>query len=411
MDKRSLIFVVALTAALFFVNQWFSSSNPPPAPPATPPTQQARVEEQIARELETRPTASVPKFSNEEYFVLENAYQQVVFSNVGGAIAEINLPFQSKENTQSFVRPIHIDRVFREDYQINDHFPAFPYYINNGNGVQKISDLSLGGYYPLLRRTLINPRDPLSFRSPVQHYALRVSGDNDDTDKKIYTLKRLEQDLIEFELIESDRKITKIFTFPKNPDEAPYVLEATIKVDGNGRGLWVATGVPEVELISDSPAPALTYRYTKANHKGSVESLSLPKECAVSTSVYPDWICSANGFFGLILDPLNEIPPGYRACKVPGTVDPSRLTLIDPEYRPYPPEKYPGYDFQLPLRTQTTAFRYYAGPLEGDILKRVDATFADPAAGYTPDYIGALSFHGWFTFISEPFAKFLFILM
>ncbi len=311
MDRRSLIFVVALTAVLFFVNQWFSKSTPTPSTPPVSPKQHAVAQEQIEKEMETKAQAGVPKFSNEEFFVLENAYQQVVFSNLGGAIAEINLPFQSEENTKSFVRPINIDRAFKERYKANDHFPSFPYYINQGDGVKKIEELSLGGYYPLLRRTLFNPRDTQATRSPIKQYALKVMSDNEDAERKIYHLKRLEKDLIEFELVESDRKITKLFSLPKNPDEAPYVIEATIKVDGNGRGLWVTSGVPEVELISDSPAPSLTYRYTKSNNKGAVESLSLPKECSVSTSIYPDWVCTGNGFFALILDPLNKIPHAF----------------------------------------------------------------------------------------------------
>ncbi|MGE3535304.1 MAG: membrane protein insertase YidC, partial [Parachlamydiales bacterium] len=45
------------------------------------------------------------------------------------------------------------------------------------------------------------------------------------------------------------------------------------------------------------------------------------------------------------------------------------------------------------------------------ILAKVDQTYSDPATGYNPSYISALSFHGWFTFISEPFARFLFVLM
>ena len=85
--------------------------------------------------------------------------------------------------------------------------------------------------------------------------------------------------------------------------------------------------------------------------------------------------------------------------------------MIDAEHQLYPPEKYPGYKVLLPLRAQTMQFRYYAGPFEQSILKKVDETYADPATGYNPDYASALSFHGWFTFISAPFAKFLFILM
>lgn len=346
----------------------------------------------------------------EEFFVIQNDYQQIVFSNIGGSIAEINLPFQSKENPKSFVRPIHLDRVILEQYTLNDQFPAFAYYINDGTGIKQISERRRGGFYPLLRRTIFNAKDTLLYNSPVKHYALKVVAENLQQNK-LYTLKRLEKNLIEFELVEPDRKINKIFRFPKDPNDAPYCLEVSIKIDGDARGLWLTSGVPEVELISDSPAPALSMRILKGNQKADIEKISLPKECAVSTTTYPDWVCTANGFFGLIVDPLTDIPAGYRACKIPGTEDPTRLTLVDPEYHLYPAEKYPGYVFQLPLRSQTTLLRYYAGPLESDILKRVDQTYSDPATGYNPDYVGALSFHGWFTFISEPFAKFLFILM
>jgi YidC/Oxa1 family membrane protein insertase len=45
------------------------------------------------------------------------------------------------------------------------------------------------------------------------------------------------------------------------------------------------------------------------------------------------------------------------------------------------------------------------------VLKTVDKVYSNPATGYNPDYIACQTFHGWFAFISEPFAKFLFILM
>ncbi|MBS0604037.1 MAG: membrane protein insertase YidC [Verrucomicrobia bacterium] len=411
MDRRSLIFVIGLTIALFFVNQWFSKDNTVQQQQKHVPKKIDSLQDEFQPPMDTLAMPALRQSANEELFVLKNDYQMVVFSNVGGAIAEINLPFQTKENTKSFVRPIHIDRLFEKEYSFDDHFPSFPYYINDGTGVKKVEDTALGGYYPLLRRTLFKSKDLQDYKSPSRLYALRVYNEATGVDSKIYTLKRLEKNLIEFELIEADRKINKVFSFPAHPDDAPYILEVTIRVDGDGRGMWLTSGVPEVELISDNPAPALSYRITKSNNKGAVESISLPKDCTVSTSIYPDWVCSSNGFFGLILDPITDIPPGYRVCKISGTEDPTRLSIIDPVYTPYPSEKYPGYEFQLPMRAQTLNLRYYAGPLEGDILKKVDQAYFDPASGYNPDYIAALSYQGWFTFISEPFAKFLFILM
>lgn len=412
MDRRSLFFVVALLIAFFFINHYFSPKEKALQEAAAP---QKKIGEAI-RETFSTPTGAVSspaikKSKEEEFFVLQNDYQQIVFSNIGGSIAEINLPFQSKENPNSVVLPIRLDRIFSEKYTLNDHFPSFPYYINDGSGIKKIDNLQLGGYYPLLRRTIFPPRGSPQSISPIKYYALKVVSGASDLIDVPYTLKRLEKDLIEFELVETDRKITKIFRFPKNSNDAPYCIDASIKIEGNGRDLWLTSGVPEVELISDSPAPSLKYRLLKTSKKAEIEQISLPKDCFVSTTIHPDWVCTSNGFFGLIVDPLTDIPGGFRACKVSGVADPTRLSLVDPEYNPYPAEKYPGYDFQLPLRSQNTILRYYAGPMEADILKKIDNTFFETETGYNPDYVGALSFHGWFTFISEPFAKFLFILM
>jgi YidC/Oxa1 family membrane protein insertase len=399
MNRRSFLFVIGLTVVFFIINQWLGPT------PSTPVPKIETMQEPAPRiEIAQRPD------TNEQFFVLENAYQQVVFSNLGGAIAEINLPFASKNNTKSIVLPTEIDRDIGKDSPLNDRFPLSAYSIQTGNGVRKISEGAVGGYYPLLRRALLNQKQA-QVRAVDRYYALRVKSDHPESDSKPYTLKRLEKDLIEFELSEGGRTITKQFRLPANPEETPYCIEASIKVEGDGRGLWLTSGIPEVELISDSAAPALTYKITKSGGKVASESPSLPKECTIASGIYPNWVCTSNGFFGLIVDPVTEIPPGYRICKIPGNDDPSRLTLIDPEYNAYPADKYPGYEFQLPLRAQTTELRYYAGPLQNDILQRVDLGYRDPATGQNPEYTLALSFHGWFSLISEPFAKFLFILM
>ena len=240
MDRRSLIFIIALMIALFFVNQWFSSRQEVSTTYTTSKNRLERIEDEFAAPLNALSTPAFPHSSKEEeYFVLQNEYQQIVFSNIGGSIAEINLPFQSKQNLKSFVRPIHLDRVFLEEYTLNDHFPAFPYYINDGSGVKKVDQPKLGGFYPLLRRTLFNTlRETVIPHSPIKHYALKITSDNFlSRETNLYTLKRLEKDLIEFELTDSDRKINKIFRFPKEQSDAPYCLEVSIKIDGDARGL------------------------------------------------------------------------------------------------------------------------------------------------------------------------------
>lgn len=406
MDRRSLFFVLALTAALFLMNQWFK--------PSSEKTAQERPVTPLKQEISTpsSPQAPISLSKDEEtYFVLENEYQQLVFSNVGGALAEINLALKSDKNPDSPVRPIGFDRTMLKEFPYNDRYPQFPYQIQRGNGVESVSEGTLGGYYPLLRRAIVGPRDSIYAPPSHRHYAFNILADDGSLDRQLYRVTRFEKDLIEFELAQSGRRIIKTYTFAPNPLEAPYCLSLTIRVEGNAQNLWLTSGVPEVELISDSPAPSLKYRLLKTNQKAVVEQVSLPKEITDLPSIYPDWVSNSNGFLGLIINPTTDIGAGMRASLVPGYKDPTRLTLIDAQYHRYPPEKYPGYEWQLPLKAQTMQFTVYAGPFEDRLLKRVDQTYSDPATGYNPSYIAALSFHGWFTFISEPFAKFLFVLM
>lgn len=56
-------------------------------------------------------------------------------------------------------------------------------------------------------------------------------------------------------------------------------------------------------------------------------------------------------------------------------------------------------------------FRIFAGPFDDSLLKELDNLYEDPTQNYNPDYASAQSIQGWFSFISRPFAKFLFLLM
>jgi len=124
-------------------------------------------------------------------------------------------------------------------------------------------------------------------------------------------------------------------------------------------------------------------------------------------------VVTSNGFFGVILDPFLPSEGGYRAQHVSGQLVPSRLAEIDQAYNEYPADSMPGYQTLLPLKPQggTTQYRLFAGPFAGNVLKAVDTAYSDPTTGYNPDFIGAQTFHGWFAFISEPFAKILFFIM
>lgn len=345
----------------------------------------------------------------EKFYVLENEYQQIVFSNYGGAIVEINLPFKGKNDSASVVKQIEYDREMVQKYPYNAYFPAHAYY---KPGMELQPKGQLGGYYPLLRRDLIEKDPKKSIRMPVRFYATNIVSEYPELAELVYDVKKFDQTSIVFEAQQSNRRITKTYTLKNDEQTAPYIFDLKIEIEGDSRGLWLTSGIPDVEWISGSAAPSLKYRITR-NGKSSVESIDLPKDAVTISSVYTDWICNSNGFFGVILDPLTKIDEGYRVQEVAGTIAPSRLLELDKDYDKFKPANLPGYMTLLPLAStgETMDFRVFTGPFAESILKKVDSIYSDPATGYNPDYIASQTFHGWFAFISEPFAKFLFILM
>ena len=367
----------------------------------------------ISKEKKQGP--SITNLKNvETFYVLETPYQQLVFSNYGGALVENNLPFQSKTNEDSVVKEIEFDRDMVKQHPYNARFPAHAYntpgslatgpFIEHSEGV-------IGGYYPLLRRDLIEKDKKKSIRVLPRYYSLNIVSEYPETAELVYTVKSFTKEQIVFEAVQGHRRITKTFSVASEA-QAPYCIDLTINIEGDSRGLWLTSGIPEVEWISGATAPVLKYRITR-NGKPDVETVDLPKDALTSTSTALDWICNSNGFLGMILDPISETTPGYRAQFVPGNIVPSRLLLIDQQYNVYKAEDLPGYMMMLPLKASggSMNFRIFAGPFADGVLKTVDRVYSNSTTGYNPDYIACQSFHGWFSFISEPFAKFLFVLM
>jgi YidC/Oxa1 family membrane protein insertase len=420
MDKRTILFVIALSLTLFGVNFLFHYQNMEKKQAwqeqqKNKPSVPKRIEEKI--EKLSSPTGiqqtSSDKQGEEKFYVLETPYQQLVFSNYGGALAEINLNFRTKENELSVVREIDFDRKMAENYPYNAFFPAHAYYTSGtGSDLEFHEKGKLSGYYPLLRRDLIEklPRKNVDVKPP--YYALNIVSNYPEVANSVYQVTHFDNRSITFKSDQGIRRISKTYTIEDIDQEVPYCLNLSIEIEGDSRGLWLTTGVPEVEWISGGPAPALKYRITR-NKKAEVEKIDLPTDTLTMSSVYLDWICNSNGFLGMILNPLQQIEPGYQVQYVSGTAVPSRLVEIDQAYNRFPADKMPGYMAMLPLPHQsgTTKYSFFAGPFDDDILKQVDAKFSDPATGYNPDYIACQTMHGWFTFISEPFAKFLLILM
>lgn len=360
-------------------------------------------------------TAISPRQKGEQqYFVLENDYQQLVFTNVGGALVEINLPFKSKDDKVSPVREIEFDRDILKNHPYNAHFPAHAYSTAGQNPTgpfEEHAEGKLGGYYPLIRRDLIESGKRQSIKLNPRYYALNLLSEYPEFSELTYTVKHFDSHSITFEAQQRQRRITKTFSLPKDRN-APYTFDLSIKIDGDKRGIWLSSGIPEVELFSGTPAPVLKYRLTR-NNNSYVESVSLPEGVTSNSSVNPDWLCNSNGFFGIIVDPLSDVDAGYRAVSVPGQSVPSRLVEIDQNYDRFDAKDFPGYMLLSPLSSSagTMNFRVFAGPFSSSVLKSVDAAYADKATGYSPDYIACQSYHGWFSFISEPFAKILFWMM
>lgn len=345
----------------------------------------------------------------ERYYVLENPYQQLVFSNYGAALVEVNLPFQNKSDPKSVVKEIEFDRQMVQTEPQNAYFPGHPYLTPDQEFHEKGK---LGGYYPLIRRDLIQSQGRQSVKIAPRYYALNIISDYPEVAQLVYEVKSFTNRQIVFESDLPHRKITKTYTLEEDP-KGPYILTLDIKIEGDSRNLWLTSGVPEVEWISGGPSPSLKYRITK-NQSPVVEQIDLPKDAVTMTSINLDWVVNSNGFLGLILDPLDQKAGGYRAQFIPGTSVPSRLIEIDQQYDRFPAANLPGYMLMLPLKPTGNSplhFRVFAGPFATDILKTVDKNYSDPATGYNPDYIAAQTFHGWFSFISEPFAKFLLLLM
>ncbi len=401
MEKRSLIFVCALTLSFFLINNYLFDHTAPPAEPV------------VVAEKVTAPPLVQPMFvssssSDESFYVLENNYGQFVFSTLGGALAEINLPFATKTNKSSVVLPIQFDKSIEKQSAQNDQFPLNSYTsFENGSLVKK--DPKLGGYTPLLRRSLKGKDGSnLSSISP-SYYALNIL--SPEFGVTSYRVNHMGKDFIEFVGKDHDRTITKTYRIPK---ETPYTIELQVSIDGNANNLWVTSGLLEVELVSGSYSPLLQY-YALSKNKGGVEKLKLPKTDFAYPTLEPLWVSNGNGFFGTIIDPTNTAVPGVNVKMIPGESAPSRLTLIDSAYNLYPAKDYPTYEFLIPCKPVNTPLKFvmFAGPYEGSILNAVDTALSNPETGIggNPHFAKALTFQGWFTFITEPFAKFLFIIM
>jgi YidC/Oxa1 family membrane protein insertase len=410
MEKRTVIFVSSVTIAFLIIKAFFAHYEQAEieswkkAHPEAQVTASKNVTEKKAPEQkkpEAILTKSEPLPQQSQYYVLENEYMQLVFSSVGGAIAEINLPFPSK-SPKSVVLPIAFDQMVM---QAAPKLATFPLHeATTYDGKQAVS--SFGGYYPLLRRG-----DGTKLVSP-EYYTCAIVSEYPEVARQVYEVTQFSKREIVLQAVQHNRRIVKRFTLPENGDLLPYTFQLEVKIEGDAEGLWLTSGVPEVEWISGAASPSIKYHLVRGR-SASCEKVDIPKERFMLTSIHPDWISNSNGFFGVILDPLRGAETGFRVDHIAGNADLSRLFFIDRAQNRFPLDALYGVSVAVPLEKQAKNlhFRIFSGPFSEKLLKKVDLAYAQETDGHISDYQLSQTFHGWFAFISEPFARFLFFVM
>ncbi len=385
MDKRSFIFILALSIALFFVNVWI-----------LPPIVEPQVVEPVS--LQQNPA--------ERFYVLENATQQIVFSNFGGAIKEINLPFQTGKDTLSIVRPIEFDREIEKESPQNALYPLMPatFFDKKSETIEPYTPQN-GGYTPLLRRSVKNKTSGFSYLIAPKFYMGQLLNQEGEYEGETFQMTKLTADSIEFSGTINGQKVVKNYQLV-----SPYGFEMTVSLkNANTKALYLSNGIGEVELISGSYDPKIQTLQVRGE-KTYLEKTDLPSK---DVGDYPSqnslWISSSNGFFGTILSPDNTTAqPGFIARKIEGENCPTRLHLIDQKYDLYPVKSYPAYQVckQIIPQNGSFTFRFYAGPYEEKML-----TMAQENYTQNPQFAQAQAVQGWFSFISAPFVRLMFFIM
>ena len=106
---------------------------------------------------------------------------------------------------------------------------------------------------------------------------MNIVSEYPETAELVYEVKVFDKETIVFEASQSHTSDHKNILCSQRT-QAPYSLDLTINIEGDSRGLWLTSGIPEVEWISGAPAPVLKYRITR-NPKPEVKTIELPKGC------------------------------------------------------------------------------------------------------------------------------------
>ena len=75
-----------------------------------------------------------------------------------------------------------------------------------------------------------------AFDVPPKYYALNTVSDYPETSQVVFKLKRFEENLIEFEAVEHNRRITKTYSFPKDIIHSFRSVCSASMTTGSSRG-------------------------------------------------------------------------------------------------------------------------------------------------------------------------------
>jgi YidC/Oxa1 family membrane protein insertase len=389
-EKRNFYVLCFVTLVAFGINLFFSK----------PLEQQdeERVAPKVEQVAETRSNNI-----EEKYYVLQNNYQQIVFSNIGGAIVEVNLSLNKKSKDVSQIYAIGLDKKISESSPNNALFPSHKALIVTDSGQTEVSPTK-GDYTPLLRRDIIDNEGKTQFKVDPKNYAIQLEAESYTT----YKVTEFTKDKIVFTGINNGKPVTKSYSFSKLDGDVPYTLNIDVQVDGKKKGLWLSSGIPEVELVSSSFTPTLKYQ-DLASSKSSVKTISLPKEEQTVTSIRSGWGVNSNGFFGLMLDPIAGKIKKLKAVKIDGDEAPSRLSLL----QNHEAIDFAGYQLYYPLQKgdAISSFNYFAGPLQKGILKTVDDAISKLQDMRASNFLAVSDSSGWLSFIREPISKLFMTIM
>lgn len=411
MNLRPLLFVVCTTTSFFLISHFFTVKQLGSLPISAPstenitPSDTTLVKEGSSPESEnkvdpnnsnsTSRKKALPIAIEAKALALKSETMQVIFDINSASISEINLPHKSISPT-SVILPIEADEKAQKIDGIGN-FPIKEAYLASG---KKISS-QMGGYHPLLRRG--TKADPMR----KEHYAFSLSSieNKELIENLIFKPVAHTEKSLSFQAHLPKSTITKTFTL--NP-KAPYSFDLEVEVSGAPLDLWVSSGVLETELISKKANSTICYKYEDGG-KVHVESTSLPKDSSKVSPLIADWVSSSNGFFGIVMRPKTALNQGFKTRRVEAYKAQSRLSHMDTVGQ-FSANDLCGYEILLPLQARESKLSIYSGPYHRDILAIVDSA-AEANGEKDPEVKQASSFFGWFAFISEPFAKLLFVLI